>query len=309
MSAIAPITSNGSHTQTPVGDMVREVLMVPCRKVRPFDGQPRQYFKKSSLQELADSIAEVGQVTPALVRRLDTLEDGYEFELIEGERRFRACIMLDRPLKVEVDIDTKNDRKLQYKKSVAANFGREGHTPIESARAIKKLREDGETIKSVADIMGKSMGWVNQYSNLLKLDPQVITLLEPQHTEEEKLIPVSIGFMLVEVPMPYQLHLAKRISEHNLSMDSARNLIHATLHDRGITQTLRPHREFGRISMNAKKTLGHLTSLLEMPNAQLQHIVKPAGLQRRMALLEQVAGISKKAQELEKKLKKLYQEM
>jgi ParB family chromosome partitioning protein len=299
------VSSNGSISEA---KRAIEVLMVPCRKVRPFADQPRHYFNKDSLQELADSIDEVGQTTPGLMRRLNLPEDGYEFELIDGERRFRACILLNRLFKAEVSDDA-DDPKQQFKKSVASNFGREGHTPVESARAIQKLRQNGETIEAVGRIMGRSSTWVNQYSNLLKLDPQVLELLEPQKTPEEKLIVVNMGLLLVNVPMPYQLELARRISNQGLSMDKARFIIYATLNDKGITQTFRPKREFGKMATFVKKSLEHLDGIIETADVQLQHVLKSPGLQRRMALIEQVADMGEKCQQLKKKLEKIVANM
>jgi ParB/RepB/Spo0J family partition protein len=286
--------------------LVHEVLLVPCRKVRPFPGQPRTYFNLRSLRELADSIAEIGQTTPCLVRRLDPPEDGYDFELVEGERRFRCCVMLGRLLKIEVDPNV-GDNKKQFKKSVAANFGYEGHTPVECARIIQRLRADGETIEAVSRIMLRSVTWVNQYSTLLKLDPETLALLEPEKTPEEKLIAVNVALQLVGVPMPTQLELAKRISELRLSMDQARHLIKVTLSDKGIqsSNAFRPAREFGRMTMTVDKSVEHVTSFLETSRPQMELMLRRAGLQRRMKLLEQSTQLAKKAADFEKGLRKI----
>lgn len=296
------------NDQTTNQNPVHEVLLVPCRKVRPFTGQPRTFFDRRSLQELADSIAEIGQTTPCLVRRLDPPEDGYEFELADGERRQRACVMLGRLLKIEIDPDV-GDVKKQFKKSVAANFGREGHTPVESARAIQKLRENGESIEAVARLMGRSMAWVNQYSNLLKLDSETLVLLQPEKTAVEHLITVSVALQLVGVPMPTQLELAKRISQLQLSMDKARHLIRATLEERGLSgnSEFRPARELGRISTSISKSVEHLEEFTELSEAKLRLILKGAGLQKRMALLEKTASLVKCAEQFEKILKNTLQ--
>ena len=281
-----------------------EVLVVPCRLVRPLPGQPRHYFKQSALRELADSIAEVGQVTPAQVRRLNPPEDGFEYELIEGERRFRACVMLNRRLKIEVD-PTVTNSEIQYEKSVAANFGREGHTSVETAHAITKLRNNGKTIEAVARIMGRSPAWVMQYSSLLNLDPQVLKFLKPEETPEEKLIPVTIGLLLVKVPMPDQLDLARRISEQELSMERARLLINATLHARGINRSTNSRQEFIRMGMYFKKVLEHFDAIDSISDAQFQHILKSRKLQERMAFLEILEGVNTNSAKLQKRLKKI----
>ncbi|MDE2038258.1 MAG: ParB/RepB/Spo0J family partition protein [Patescibacteria group bacterium] len=282
-------------------EKIGEILLVSCRKVRPMPNQPRKYFNPKSLRELADSIEEVGQTTPSPVRRLDPPEDGFEFELTDGERRYRACIMLNRSLKIQVDPDC--SPKTQFKKSVAANFGRDEHTPMERAYAIKRLRELGETLEAVARIMGCSTGTIVQYCNLLKLDPEVQRLLEPENTPEEKLIKLSVALMLTDINMPLQLELAKQISESALGMSQAANLIRNTLRERGMThRTMMPNKEFSRIATTVKNSLSSLTDFNQLSEVQLGHILKSRGLQERMAFVEKIESFERILREFKGKI-------
>ncbi|TAL49434.1 hypothetical protein EPN83_00810 [Patescibacteria group bacterium] len=75
-----------------IKDIGLEILVDPER-VHPFQDQPRKHFSKRGLEELADSIETSGQLQPATVRILCGDGDDTEFELIDGERRWRACLI------------------------------------------------------------------------------------------------------------------------------------------------------------------------------------------------------------------------
>ena len=72
--------------------VVGSIVAIPWELIRPFKGQPRKYFDREELENLADSIAEIGQQTPVWVRILED-DPVYEYELIDGERRYIACGM------------------------------------------------------------------------------------------------------------------------------------------------------------------------------------------------------------------------
>ncbi len=122
--------------------------------------QPRQHFDQQSLQELADSIRSQGIVQPIVVR-----PEGSHFELIAGERRWRAAQIagLQKIPAVIRDLDSKSAAAI----ALIENIQREDLNPLEEAGALMRLIDDFDlTHQQVADSIGRSRASV---SNLLRL--------------------------------------------------------------------------------------------------------------------------------------------
>ena len=112
------------------------VTEIALTSVRPGSFQPRQFFAQDGLEELACSIREEGLAQPILVRRIQE-EDGIEFEIIAGERRWRAfrlCGFKTIPALIRV-VDDKKAALL----SLIENVQRESLSAIEEARAYRKM--------------------------------------------------------------------------------------------------------------------------------------------------------------------------
>ena len=122
--------------------------------------QPRQNFDQQSLQELADSIRSQGIVQPIVVR-----PEGDHFELVAGERRWRAAQIagLQKIPAVVRDLDSKSAAAI----ALIENIQREDLNPLEEAHGLMRLIDEFDlTHQQVADSVGRSRASV---SNLLRL--------------------------------------------------------------------------------------------------------------------------------------------
>ena len=144
---------------------------------------------RSGIQKLAESIRLVGQVTPIVVSRCN--QDGFDAELVDGERRLRACVMGKMPVKAVIE-DVNGDVSSRYVRSVAANFCRQEHDAVEIMEAVVALRDAGRSAEDIAGIFGKTASWVTQYSSLKKLVPDVLNELKIAG-DEAKLTRKEIG--------------------------------------------------------------------------------------------------------------------
>lgn len=194
---------------------------IPIAKVRPYDGQPRKYFDEESLGELAASIKENGQTTPAWVVPVG----GGLFELIAGERRWRACALAGvETLLCEVrDGLTEGQR---YLASVMENFGRKDCTTMETARSVGEvLRMNGGDLAKTASVFAKGVPWVRQYNSLLKLDPLVAQMLEPPAPSLSLVGASSLAGLRAEV----QVRIAKELVQAGLKHRAALRHIRASV--------------------------------------------------------------------------------
>jgi ParB family chromosome partitioning protein len=145
---------------------------LPIDAVYPNPEQPRQVFDQEALGELAQSIGEVGLLTPILVR-----PNGDGYEIVHGERRWRACKLAGlETIRAEVrEIDDDE----AYTASVVENEQREGLSPIETARALKRMMDAQElTQAGVARRISKSRTWVAQKLRLLSLPDDTQSLVK-----------------------------------------------------------------------------------------------------------------------------------
>ena len=140
---------------------------VPVASIRPNQFQPRKAFNDESLQTLASSVKELGVLQPIIVRPVDG-EEG-QYELIAGERRWRAAIIAELeqvPVLVQVDV---NDR-LSLEQAVVENLHRVDLHPLEEAAAYQQLIDEFDlTHEQVAQRVGKSRANITNTLRLLQL--------------------------------------------------------------------------------------------------------------------------------------------
>lgn len=149
-----------------------EVLDVELDLIRPNRQQPRRHFDEAKLQELAQSIRTSGIIQPLLVRRLGGL-----FELIAGERRWRAAQLAGLPRIPAIVREIPDDRILEL--ALIENIQRQELNPVEEANAYKKLIESLHlTQEEIADRVGRDRTFITNYLRILKLPAEIQSLIE-----------------------------------------------------------------------------------------------------------------------------------
>ncbi|HEY4013839.1 MAG TPA: ParB/RepB/Spo0J family partition protein [Polyangiaceae bacterium] len=148
----------------------RSVFLCPLERIVPQSGQPRQHFDSQRLDELAQSIREHGLVEPLVVRRM--VGHGDKFELIAGERRWRA---LQRAGMLEALVVVKDvSANEAFELALIENVQREELNPIELAEAFDRLvREHGYSQEALAERVGKDRTTIANAMRLLKLPASV----------------------------------------------------------------------------------------------------------------------------------------
>lgn len=145
------------------------VFLCPIDKIAPQRGQPRKHFDSEKLDELASSLREHGLLEPLVVRRRPS---GDDFELIAGERRWRAAQRADlkQVLVVVRDVSAADAFEL----ALIENIQREDLDPIEFAEAMDRLvKEHGYTQDTLAQRVGKDRSTIANALRLLRLPASV----------------------------------------------------------------------------------------------------------------------------------------
>ncbi|MCC8397476.1 ParB/RepB/Spo0J family partition protein [Paraburkholderia sp. MMS20-SJTR3] len=150
--------------------------VLPVSKIRPNPWQPRTRFAEAKLRELAESIKEVGLMQPVLVRRI-TLQVGEEyFELIAGERRWRAHQLLKRD-DIKAIVVEVSDADMAVM-ALTENISREDLTDYEIGKAMRRAEKEFPDRKKMAEEMGLSRSSLYRYMAFENLPPFMLEDLE-----------------------------------------------------------------------------------------------------------------------------------
>jgi ParB family chromosome partitioning protein len=216
----APTTAKPTIS-VPAPDNRERVQRVPLNQVRPSALQPRKEFTDEALRELADSIREQGIVQPLIVRE----RSGF-FELIAGERRWRASQLLGLP-EVPVIVRVADDRTV-LELALIENLQRENLNALEEALGYAQLAEQFKlTQEEIAVKVGKSRAAVANATRLLKLPAPVQSLLRTSR--------ISVGHAKVILGLAdekSQQFAAERVVKDGLNVRQTEGLI-AKLQSRG----------------------------------------------------------------------------
>ena len=191
------------------------VRIVAIDRIEPNPEQPRLAFDPATLDELAASIREHGVLQPILVRPLD----GTRFQLIAGERRWRASRLagLDTIPALIEEID--DDTALEI--AIIENLQREDLSPLDEAAMYDRMvREHGYSIRKLADKLGKDKGYLENRLRLADAPPEVRELVSLRKDT------LSHAYELMKVDDPRKRRrLAAQVARGELTLVKLRDKI------------------------------------------------------------------------------------
>ena len=156
------------NVEQPHQQTTADILRIPVDLIEPNPFQPRMSFDQDALEELAESIKTLGLIQPITVRRKD---DG-RYQIISGERRFRACRLSGMDMIPAYIRDTNDQGMLEM--AIVENIQRENLDPIEIAMSYQRLIDECRlTQEQMAIRVGKKRASVTNYLRLLKLPAKI----------------------------------------------------------------------------------------------------------------------------------------
>ncbi len=198
-----------------------ELRQLPVDRIRRGKYQPRIRIHPETLQELAESIRTQGLVQPVVVRPVGE-SPGDQYELIAGERRWRAAQMagLDAiPALIKPIPD-----QAAAAMSLIENIQREDLNPLEQANAFHRLIEEFNlTHQQVAESVGRSRAAVTNYLRLLELTNPVMQLLDEGKLE------MGHGRALLSLRGDQQIRAAHHVAARILSVRETERYVKALL--------------------------------------------------------------------------------
>ena len=180
----------------------------------PNKNQPRKFFDKNALAELASSINERGIIQPLIVRKSEDQKD--KFELIAGERRWQAAQIAGLHEVPVVILEADNLKSLEL--AIIENVQRSDLNPIEEAESYKNLIDNfGYDHDKVSQFIGKSRSHISNSIRLLTLPEKLIEMI--------RLGKISQGHAKILIGLENSLSLAEKIVKKRLSVRQAESLV------------------------------------------------------------------------------------
>ena len=181
---------------------------IEVNQIEPNPNQPRREFDQDALQELANSIKELGIIQPITLRQ----KEGGKYQIIAGERRWRASQLAGLTTIPAYIVTVEDESAMEM--ALVENIQREDLNAIEIALAYQHLAEDtGMTQAKISERVGKSRAAVTNYMRLLKLPAQV------QMALKNKEIDMGHARALLSVESPsQQIKLFKEVQRQGYSV-------------------------------------------------------------------------------------------
>jgi len=209
-----PIKDINSADDKNADQVIGNIIELPIDQIEVNPFQPRTNFEIEKISELANSIKELGIIQPITVRKT-----GFKsFQIISGERRFRAVKSLDIQ-SIPAFIRIANDQQ-SLEMALVENIQRQNLDPIEIALCYQRLIDDVKlTQEQMSSRVGKKRSTISNYLRLLKLDPIIQTGIR------DGFISMGHGRTLVTIEnINDQLKVYKKILSETLSVREVEKL-------------------------------------------------------------------------------------
>lgn len=227
---------------------------LPIDRLRPGKYQPRTHMDEASLAELAASIRAQGIMQPILVRPIDATPGAERYEIVAGERRWRAAQLAgltEVPALVRVIPD---EQALAM--ALIENIQRENLNPLEEALGLQRLVDEFSlTHQQAADAVGRSRPAA---SNLLRL----LQLCEPvQNLLMESKLDMGHARALLPLGGAEQVQLAQLIVHKGLSVRETERLVQRQLNPPVKAAAQQPDRDLLRLEEELSDSLGAMVNI------------------------------------------------
>ena len=220
LSVTREFTETGRSTSAvPDGS---KIFSIRADKLVPNRAQPRRCFDENAIGSLADSISRYGLLQPLSVRRLPTTAEGVKYEIIAGERRYRAAMQagMDQLPCIIINVDDRTSAEL----ALIENIQREGLNMFEQAGAIAALIDlYGMTQEQIAAHLSASQSYVANKLRLLRLSPACRSVVTEGHLTERH------ARALLRLPESRRTAALEKIARDKLSVREADRLVDAML--------------------------------------------------------------------------------
>ncbi len=190
---------------SPTNPNKNSVSKIDISKILPNKKQPRKNFVEKDIEELSNSIKNQGLIQPIVVRDID----GESYEIIAGERRWRACQLAGIHSINCVVLSTPENKVFEL--ALIENIQRENLNIVEEAKAYKKIIETNNIkTEDLSKKLGKSSSHISNLIRILELDAEIHEMIVSGK--------ISMGHARALIGVPDAVARAKEIVDKKLSV-------------------------------------------------------------------------------------------
>ena len=255
---------------------------VPVGKILPNPAQPRLSYDEESLTELAASIREHGVLQPIIVRPV-----GSKFELIAGERRWRASGMVERGTIPAIVVEFDEQTALEV--SIIENLQREDVSPLEEATMFRKMTEAfGYSVRQLAQKVGKDKGYVE---NRLRLSDAPADVRELVSLRKDT---ISHAYELMKIgDERKRRRLAKRIIAGELSLAKLRIITGTGVEEADAEPSAKPRRRARTVAGQVAQAKAADDALMGARSKLSEGVDDLVDILRQPELMEQIPEVNR----------------
>lgn len=256
-----------------------QIRDITVDRILPNPAQPRLSYEEDSLLELADSIREHGVLQPILVRSV-----GNQFELIAGERRWRASRMAERESIPAIVVEFDEQTALEV--SIIENLQREDVSALEEASMFRKMLDLGYSVRQLAQKIGKDKGYVENRIRLADAPPEIRELVSLRKDT------LSHAYELMKIgDERTRRRLAKRVAAGDLTLAKLRAFTGGTDDE---------HQDAGTPKRRAKTVAGKVaaaraadSALLDTKGRLADAVEELVDLLRQREVIDQIPNVNR----------------
>ena len=277
--------------------MINNVVRVRWGAIRPDPEQPRKTFDAEAIQELAKSLDSAGLLQPIIVRPApDSKAHDLRYIIIAGERRWRAAGKLGWetiPAIVRKDLSVADSAKLQ----LIENIVRVDLNPVEEARALKKMLDEGFTLRELSEATGMVPGQIPWRVQMLNVREEVLDLLARGHLKP------GMCYDMSKLSPNGQSRVLRAIATEGLNATEVNKLCHRVYAEENQsdmmpeTQISEEHRQavrtFGEAFSRISSTLNRLHRLEEQTPGLLEEALATESVLVESQVDEAIRGLSR----------------
>ncbi len=259
-----PVSENAAVTGSTAGNPLKQI---PLELLQRGQFQPRVDMRQDSLEDLANSIRAQGIVQPIVARPVGNGGASQRYEIIAGERRWRAAQMAGLNQIPTVIRDVPDDAAIAM--SLIENIQRENLNPLEEARALDRLiREFDLTHAEAASAIGRSRATVSNLLRLQDLADKVKPMLESRQLE------MGHARALLSISDPQQQHdAARQVVKKGMSVRETERLVKRILAAKG---RKKPAKRLASVDADIRRLEVEVSEKLGA-KVHVQHSIKGSG--------------------------------
>lgn len=234
----------------------RSLKNIDINKIVVNKQQPRTVFDEERIEELSHSIKENGLIQPIIVRKKDK-----KFEIVAGERRYRACKLAGLK-EISCIVEDYNDQEVSTL-AIIENIQREDLSPIEEAKAYQALIKEYHYSQSeLAQIVGKKQSTIANKLRLLKLNDDVIFAVDQKQITERH------ARAMLSVDKDKQVDVLKEVLKKHLNVSQTEKLINQKPKPKKVKA--KPKKAISQNVKIALNTISQAISMIEKTGIHLQ---------------------------------------